>query len=207
MIESANRVRQLLGEARQECAVARGHLLESFRGYLWLLARAGLGASLRGKADPSDLVQESLLRAHVTFGQFQGQSEGELAAWLRRILMNKLHDLERGYRMSQARQIDRERSLDEIVGDSSSALIGRLASCGPSPSESAERRELGLILAEALAELNVDYREVLVLRSLEERDWGETARLMKRTVGATRMLWTRALKALRPLLEKHYERS
>jgi RNA polymerase sigma-70 factor (ECF subfamily) len=58
-----------------------------------------------------------------------------------------------------------------------------------------------LVLAEALDELNEDYREVLVLRSLEERDWVETARCLNRTVGATRMLWARALKALRPILE------
>src|SRR5581483_7922786 len=72
-MESATRLRQLLGEARQDCSAAREQLLESFRGYLWLLARTGLDASLRGKADPSDLVQESLLKAHMTFGQFQGQ--------------------------------------------------------------------------------------------------------------------------------------
>jgi RNA polymerase sigma-70 factor (ECF subfamily) len=72
---------------------------------------------------------------------------------------------------------------------------------GPSPSESAERRELALVLAEALGELNEDYREVLVLRSLEERDWDDTARCMNRTVGSVRMLWARALKALRPILE------
>jgi RNA polymerase sigma-70 factor, ECF subfamily len=201
-IESATRLRQLLGEARHDCSAAREQLLESFRGYLWLLARTGLDASLRGKADPSDLVQESLLKAHMTFGQFQGQSEGELAAWLRRILINKLNDLARGYQMAQARQVGRERSLDDLLGDSSSALVGLLASSGPSPSESAQRRELALVLAEAFAELREEYREVLVLRSLEERDWDDTARCMKRTVGATRMLWTRALKALRPLLEQ-----
>jgi RNA polymerase sigma-70 factor (ECF subfamily) len=200
-IPSAADLRQLLDQARQDCAAAREQLLESFRGYLWLLARSGLTASLRGKADPSDLVQESLLKAHANFRQFHGQSEGELAAWLRRILVNNLNDLARGYHRTEARQVDRERSLDDLLGDSSSALVGLLACGGPSPSESAERRELTLVLAEALAELNEDHREVLVLRSLEERDWDETARRLKRTVGATRMLWARALRALRPVLE------
>jgi RNA polymerase sigma-70 factor, ECF subfamily len=190
-----------LGLAREDCSTAREHLLESFRGYLWLLARTGLDASLRGKADPSDVVQDTLLKAHMNFGQFQGQTEGELASWLRRILMNNLSDFVRGYRLADARQVGRERSLDELLGDSSAALVGLLVGGGPSPSESAERRELTLVLAEALGELNEDYREVLVLRSLEERDWDETAQCMNRTVGATRMLWARALKALRPVLE------
>ena len=201
MTESATHLRQLLGQARQDCSAAREHLLESFRGYLRLLARTGLDASLRGKADPSDFVQETLLKAHLHFDEFQGQTEGELAVWLRNILVNNLNDFVRGYKIADARQVGRERSLDEQRGDSSATLIGLLVGGGPSPSESAERRELALVLAEAIGELNEDYREVLVLRSLEERDWNETARCMNRTVGATRMLWARALKALRPVLE------
>jgi RNA polymerase sigma-70 factor (ECF subfamily) len=199
--ESATHLRQLLDQAREDCSASREHLLESFRGYLRLLARTGLDASLRGKADPSDFVQETLLKAHANFWQFQGQTEGELAAWLRHILVNKLNDFVRGYQKAEARQVGKERSLDELLGDSSSALVGLLVGGGPSPSESAERRESALVLAEALDELNEDYRKVLVLRCLEERDWDETARCMNRTVGATRMLWARALKALRPVLE------
>lgn len=201
MTDSAPQLHSLLCQARADCSNAREQLLESFRGYLRLLARTGLDPSLRGKADPSDLVQETLLKAHMNFGQFHGQTEGELAAWLRRILINNLTDLVRGYQMAGARQIGRERSLNDLLDDSSAALVGLLMGHGPSPSESAERRELVLVLAEALGELNEDYREVLVLRSLEERDWDETARCLNRTVGATRMLWARALKALRPILE------
>jgi RNA polymerase sigma-70 factor (ECF subfamily) len=202
MMDSATPLSRLLHDARQDCPQALEQLLESFRTYLRLLARTGIEASLRGKADPSDLVQETLFKAHRSFGQFQGQTEGELAGWLRRILANSLNDFARSYQMNGARQVCRERSLDAILEDSSAALLGLLVRGGPSPSESAQRREMGLVLADALAELNDDYREVLVLRSLEERDWEETARCLGRTVGATRMLWARALKALRPLLEK-----
>src|SRR5579871_3003694 len=127
MREQPTHLGRLLGQARQDCAAAREHLLESFRGYLRLLARTGLDPSLRGKADPSDLVQETLLKAHVSFGQFHGQTEGELAAWLRRILINKLNDLMRGYHQAAARQVGRERSLDELLGDSSAVLAGLLA--------------------------------------------------------------------------------
>lgn len=201
MTDSAPHLVQLLTQAREDCSAARERLLESFRGYLRLLARTGLDPSLRGKADPSDLVQETLLKAHMNFRQFQGHTEGELAAWLRRILINTLTDLARGYQMADARQVDRERSLNELLGDSSAALVTLLVGGGPSPSESAARREMALVLAEALDELNEDYREVLVLRSLEERDWEETARCMNRTVGSVRMLWARALKTLRPILE------
>jgi RNA polymerase sigma-70 factor (ECF subfamily) len=64
--------------------------LEHFRSYLHLLARLQLDPWLRGKLDSSDVVQQTLLKAHANIGQFQGQTEEELAAWLRQILANHL---------------------------------------------------------------------------------------------------------------------
>jgi RNA polymerase sigma-70 factor (ECF subfamily) len=194
-------VGQLIREARHDRPEMRERLLESFRNYLKLLARTGIDKSLRGKADSSDVVQETLLKAHRGFGQFRGQSEAELAVWLRQILARHLADLTRRYRSAEARQVGRERSLNDLLGASSAALANLLAAGGASPSQSAERRELSVVLADALAELGDDYREVIVLRSIEERDWDEVARRMGRSAGAVRMLWARALKALRPLIE------
>jgi RNA polymerase sigma-70 factor (ECF subfamily) len=201
MTEPGLPVNRLLAGARRRGA-DRERLLESFRNYLRLLARTGIDASLQGKADPSDVVQEALLKAHQSFDQFRGQSEAELAAWLRQILRNVLHDLLRRYQAAGQRQVSRERPLEEVLDASSAALNRLLAGPGPTPSESAERRELGVVLADALAELSGDHREVLVLRSLEEREWPEVARRMGRSEGAVRMLWARALKQLKPLIEK-----
>jgi len=62
-------------------------------------------------------------------------------------------------------------------------------------------REAGVILAEAMAALSEDHREVITLRNLEQLDWGEVGRHMERSPDAVRMLWLRALKQLRPLVE------
>ena len=117
--------------------------------------------------------------------------------------------------------MSRERSLEELLGKSSQ-LLGRMVSAnGTSPSHSAQqqddesrravpwtirrhgwrRREMSVVLADALAELTADYREVIVLRSIEELEWGEVAKKMNRSQGAVRLLWARALKRLRPLIE------
>jgi RNA polymerase sigma-70 factor (ECF subfamily) len=77
-----------------------------------------------------------------------------------------------------------------------------LATNGTSPSGSAERRDLGVVLSDALAQLGEDQREVIVLFHLEGLGWDEVARRMGRTPGAVRKLWARALKQLRPLIDE-----
>jgi RNA polymerase sigma-70 factor (ECF subfamily) len=62
------------------------------------------------------------------------------------------------------------------------------------------QREQGVLLAEALARLPADYREVVVLRHLEELEFPEVARRMGRSVGSVKKLWVRALGSLRRLL-------
>jgi RNA polymerase sigma-70 factor (ECF subfamily) len=201
MGSDGSNISRLIQDARQAAPGALDRLLESYRNYLRLLARTGIDSSLQGKADPSDLVQDTLLKAHLNFKQFRGRTEAELAVWLRQILVRNLADLARRFRKAEARQVSRERSLEELLGKSSQ-LLGRIVSAnGTSPSHSAQRREMSVVLADALAELTADHREVIVLRSIEELEWNEVAKKMNRSQGAVRLLWARALKRLRPLIE------
>jgi RNA polymerase sigma-70 factor (ECF subfamily) len=57
-----------------------------------------------------------------------------------------------------------------------------------------------VILADALEQMPEDYRQVLVLRHLEERSFPEIARHMERTVDSVKNLWARALARLRQTL-------
>src|SRR5262249_7429066 len=132
--------------------------------------------------------------------QFRGATEAELAGWLRRILARTLANRARDDR-AQKRGWAREQSLDQLLGQSSQALERLLASEGHSPSESAHRRALGVALGDVLSRLGPEQREVVVLRHLEGLSWDEVAGRMGRTPGAVRMLRTRALKQLRPLIE------
>jgi RNA polymerase sigma-70 factor, ECF subfamily len=191
---------RLIEQARRGEPGALDRLLESYRNYLRLLARTGVDATLRGKADPSDLVQDTYLRAFRDFGQFRGATEAELAGWLRQILARTLANRARHAR-ARKRALAREQSLDQLLGRSSQAMERLLASAAHSPSESAQRRDLGVVLADVLAELSAEQREVVVLRHLEGLGWDEVAERMGRTPGAVRMLRTRALKQLRPLIE------
>jgi RNA polymerase sigma-70 factor (ECF subfamily) len=191
---------ELLALARAGDGCARGRLLEHYRGYLVLLARLQIGRRLQGKADASDVVQETFLEAHRDFGQFQGDSEGELAGWLRRILASNLANLVRHYLGTRRRDVRLERQLAAELDESSRALDGALAADGSSPSQQAARRELAVILAGALEQLPDDHRDVIVLRHIEGLTFPEVAVRMGRSLDVVKKLWPRALGRLRRLL-------
>ena len=82
--------------------------------------------------------------------------------------------------------------------DNSSRLLDRgLLAPVSTPSQQAIRREQGVMLADALERLPEDYRQVIVLRHLEELTFPEIARRMQRTQDSVEKLWLRALARLR----------
>lgn len=191
----------LLACARAGDQAALGTLLELYRPYLTLLARLEVGRRLQGKADPTDVVQEAFLEAARHFPVFRGESEPELAAWLRQILATSLARLMRRYLGTQARDVRLERDLADDLDRSSAAVPVGLVAPQSSPSQRASRREQTVILAEALDRIPVDYREVLVLRHLEGLSFPEVAERMNRSVDSVQKLWVRALPKLRQALE------
>jgi RNA polymerase sigma-70 factor, ECF subfamily len=195
---------QLLAEARGGCGESLGRALELSRTYLTLLARTQIDLHLQGRVDASDVVQETFLDAYRDFDHFRGSSPGEWAAWLRKILLYNLARVVQRQVVAQKRSARREVSLDQHVavmdrssGRIEAALIGRSSS----PSNQAQRSECAARVADQLARLSSDYREVLVLRNLEGLPFPEVARRMGRSAGAVRILWVRAVDQLRQLLQ------
>jgi RNA polymerase sigma-70 factor (ECF subfamily) len=191
---------QMLRLARQDPGQALGPLLEHYRHYLQLLARLQIGRRLQGKVDASDVIQEVFLEAHRHFDRFQGREEAELACWLRQILAARLAKLVRRYFRTQGRNVRLERELALNVDQSSQALDRGLIASQSSPSQKAARREQGLILAEALGRLPEHYREVLILRHLEELSFPEIAGRLGRSLNSVKNLWARGLAQLREVL-------
>jgi RNA polymerase sigma-70 factor (ECF subfamily) len=175
-------------------------LLESYSGYLKLLAQLRADDSLRAKFDPSDVVQDTFLEAQRDFGSFRGETEREFLNWLRRILASNLADQRRGFRKTGRRDVNLENSLWEQLTESSRQLDRALIADQTSPSQQAAKREQGALLAAALDQLSADHREVLVLRNLKELCFPEIAQRMDRSVGAVQQLWIRALAQLRERL-------
>jgi RNA polymerase sigma-70 factor (ECF subfamily) len=185
--------------AREGPGEALNELLEGYRNYLRILASTCFHRDLKGKADPSDVVQETLLKVHENFHQFRGATEAEWMAWLRKILVRSLADFQREFARDR-RNVAQERSLERLVNHSSAALRSLGPAAGPSPSEQAQRRELGALVADALAGLEPEDRDVVILRNLHELDWRRIGERTGRSPDAARMVWARALHRMGGLL-------
>lgn len=177
----------------------RPHDFEQYRSYLYLLARSHIGPRHQSRLDPSDIVQQSLLDAHQKQHQFRGHSEAERMGWLKQILANNLADAVRGLTRAK-RDVARERSLDEQVGDSFSRVDGWLADVQASPSQQAVRSEELLGMADALAGLPDAQREAIVLHHLQGLPLAEVGRQLDKTPAAVAGLLHRGLKRLRELM-------
>src|SRR5437763_9014940 len=104
-------VEGLLSGARQGSEQQLGSLLTLYRNYLTILATTQLDGRLRRRISPSDLVQEAMLGAYRDFGKFRGNSERELLAWLRQILINCLHHAYEAHVHARRRHARREAAL------------------------------------------------------------------------------------------------
>ena len=174
--------------------------LERCRAYLCTLARLQLPSSLRGKLDPSDVVQQTLLTAHEKLDQFRGRSEAELRGWLRQILRNHLVGVYRRFRMI-GRDVTREQSLETVAPDPSNAPRDRLSSDPSSPSQHVMHQEELRRLTDALVQLPEDQRRAVELHHLKGLSVAQVADSLGRGKSAVVGLLFRGLRNLRQLLD------
>jgi RNA polymerase sigma-70 factor (ECF subfamily) len=191
MSEAAGAVERSLADARAGSPAALGSALNACRGYLLLVAQGEMAEDLRAKGGASDLVQETLMEAYRDFAGFQGESEAELLAWLRRLLLNNLADFTRQYRGTGKRRLDRE--VAPPANDSSAAAAGSPAAAGPTPSGAAAAGEQAAAVRLVLDRLPPDYRRVIELRYQEGRPFEEIGQELGLTANAARKLLLRAV--------------
>ena len=114
--------------------------------------------------------------------------------------MNNLAKFVEQHMLAARRDVRREVSIERLgaaLEQSTMQLAALLPAESKSPSMAVQQREEAVVLADRLAQLPDDYREVLVLRNLQGLPFEEVAQRMDRSVGATRMLWLRAIEKLR----------
>lgn len=171
--------------------------LEGLREYLALLGRLQLDDRLAGKVDVSGVVQLTLLEAAESI--WIDLDEGDRLPWLRRVFANNLLDEIRRFR-TQARDVEREHSIEQAMEQSASKLNHWLVSEHSTPSQKAVRAEEELRLSKALACLPPAQRQALELHHLRGWSLDRIGQIMNRTKGAIAALIFRGTKKLRELM-------
>lgn len=172
-----------LDEQAWEQAVLR------FRPLLLLAARRRIRHGLRGKVDPSDMVQRTLLEAHEKRYRFRGSCDGELMAWLQLTLGHRIID-----EIRKLRGGNHDADIEVVLW----TQIG----ITHSPSRDLRRQEEALRLAAALERLPDDQRTAVELRHLDGHSLAEAAALMDRSAPAFAGLLHRGMARLRELLKE-----
>jgi RNA polymerase sigma-70 factor (ECF subfamily) len=188
----------LIAQAQQGDESARQRLFALGRSYMALVARAQVESWLRVKVDASDLVQQTMLEAHRGFERFEGHTEKEWLAWLRKILSHNAADFVRCYR-GTAKRAGREVPIRD-PGVTTAFGAPEPAAPGPSPSQEFLQMDAELRLAEAIEHLPPDYQEVILLRNLQRLPFAEVAERMERSRPAVQMLWMRAVRQLQEIM-------
>lgn len=166
------------------------------RPWLQLVADREIPDRLRGRVDPSDIVQQALLKAWQGESQFQGDSHEQRLAWLRVIVKNTIRDQHRHLFNTQRRGGDQERLATEAFTADTPGLAEIAVAKGPTVSAEMISVEESLALAMALESLPEEQQQVIHMRHLDRMTHAEIAERLGKSETAVRMLWVRGLRKL-----------
>ena len=191
--------RGLLEEARKGDRLGFDRLLARHRPDLLQFVALRMDRKLRGRLDPSDVVQDAHLEVYRRLGDFLDRRPMPFHIWLRKTAYERLLMARRQHVEAAQRAVRRERPLP----DRSSLLFARrILARGSTPSQSLGRRELARRVHQIFMELPHIDREILVMRNLEERSYHEIACILDIEPAAARKRHGRALIRLHDLLAK-----
>jgi RNA polymerase sigma-70 factor (ECF subfamily) len=144
-----------------------------------------LNSLLRNEAEAEDAAQETAIKVYLNLHLFRGDSQ--FRTWVLSIARNE--GLGRLRKTATRREDSLDAQTDEQTGDYTPAI---LTSWREVPSETLERKELGALLRMAVEGLPEIYRNVVLLRDIEEMDVRETAAVLGITEGAVKVRLHRA---------------
>jgi RNA polymerase sigma-70 factor (ECF subfamily) len=140
---------------------------------------------LGSEAEAEDAAQETAIKVFLNLRSFRGDSQ--FRTWVLSIARNE--GLGRLRRIGSRKEDSLDAEADDQGGDFTPAI---LISWREVPAEALERKELGAILREAIGKLPEIYRNVVILRDIEEMDGKEAAAILGITEGALKVRLHRA---------------
>jgi RNA polymerase sigma-70 factor (ECF subfamily) len=159
-----------------------------------------MGAAVRSKVDPEDILQEVCGEAIRSLPDYD-LGDRDPFAWLCQIAQRRIIDAHRHYFGAQKRSAQREISLAMPIGDTSrKALVDMLVASMTTASRAFSRDQKRIQLDTAMQQLPEEQREVLRLRYVQGLPSKEIAARIGKSDGAVRVMLTRALDRFQKLL-------
>lgn len=178
-------------------------LLERYRPRLRRMVEVHLDRRVAARADASDVVQEAMADAAVRLPDFARRANFPFYPWLRQIAWERLLQLHRRHIGAAKRSVMRERLAVEFESDPSVLPLAHwVAAKESSPSRRKVGEERRHELIRSLQELPEHYRQVIVLRHLEELPFDEIAAVLNLGVEAVRSRYRRAIERLHGILSQ-----
>jgi RNA polymerase sigma-70 factor (ECF subfamily) len=181
---------QQLARLRTADHAACESLIEQYGERMLAVARR----MLRNEEDAADAVQDAFLAAFVSLRRFRGQAR--ISTWLHRIVVNQCLMKLRSQKRRATLSLDALGSHSEDGGGCWEAV----AACDPAAAQ-VDQLETRLAVRRSIQQLPADFREILILRDIEEFDTNQTAALLDLSRAATKTRLHRARQALRAELE------
>ena len=139
---------------------------------------------LHNEADAEDAAQEAFLKAFRNLANFRGDSK--FSTWLISITLNEARSRLRSKKIARLESLD---TPPEGEGHVTPALLRDWREI---PSEALERKEVRSLLQEAITDLPTIYRDVFLLRDVEELSVSESAEALGITIASVKVRLHRA---------------
>ncbi len=182
---------------------AQAELLARYRARLRRMIEMRLDRRLAARADPSDIVQETMKTAIVRLPEYFADPQISFYPWLRRIAADRLADAYRMHVAAERRSVLKEHPWMPNLNDESVAELAQsIVTSSISPGERVLEAETQQRAVAALGQLKPEDREVLVLRYLEQLGVREIADVLEISETAVTSRHLRALRRLRRLMKE-----
>jgi RNA polymerase sigma-70 factor (ECF subfamily) len=192
----------LLDRAKQGEAGAVERLLDVHREPLRRMIGLRLDPALAGRVDASDVVQEVMLEVSQRLADYLRNPAMPFHLWVRHIAKDHMIDAHRRHRQAKRRSLDREQPLVPagLADQSSLDLAGQFLDREMTPASAAVRHELQKRMEQAVAGLEEDDREIILMRHYEQLSNQEVAAVLGLSEAAASMRHLRAVRKLRAVL-------
>ena len=192
---------KLIEQVRAGDREALGPWLQARQGTLRAYIEHRLGAALRRKIEPDDLVQEVHTDAIRSFAEVDLKDREDPFSWLCQIAERRIIDAHRKFFGSQKRDAGREVPLQSGADTQRPGVIDMLVASMTTASQAFSRGQKEIRLLTAIESLPEDQRTALRMRYVDGLPSKEIAQRMGKSDGSIRVMLTRSIEKLQKLLE------